>query len=576
MRQYLGPGLKQHQRRIVRICLGLLVALSLVMGPMGVPALSQGSLLPASAEVDAPPAADEPASTETVVLDTVNVSFDGLPLFQIAETGAQTAEDRLAIIEDRLDRNLETWIAAADLPDVTVQDEGAPTIYIGEQEILTVTAQDVQVNGYDSSTKLEDNLDALAGQWQFLLRDVLEQSRREKEAGYTQRAVVSILGILMAALLAHVLVGWIWRHYLGPLLDRLTFAESEKTHTQTFSVVNLFLSLTLVLVRGILWTAAIIHSTRYFLATQRWSSVVRRSLVNSFSAEILPVGDTSFSITDLLTLLLMLFVVVLVTRSLTNLLRSRVLQVTGINRGVQEAVAVLARYLLLVIGSIMVLQIWGLDLSSLTLLASALGIGVGLGLQNIAKDIGSGLVLVFERPIQVGEFIEFDDYMGVVERIGVRSTEIRTLDQISIIVPNSRFLDGEVTNWSHRNPLSRIHVPVGVAYKSDPEEVRKILLSVARSQPDVLAAPSPQVFFQAFGDSSLNFVLLVWTRHPSKQPKLRSDLNFAIAAAFQEHSIEIPFPQHDLHFVDGQVPIGLDPETRQLLTHLLQRQVKDI
>lgn len=471
----------------------------------------------------------------------------------------------MAIIQNRLDRNLEDWLAADELPDVSFRGEEASTIYIGEQEVLTVTTQDALANN-------AKDIETLAGQWQRLLRSVLKQSRLEREADYRQRALVSILGIFVAALLAHGLSGLLWRRYLRPMLDRLTFAESNTHPVPAFSLVNLFLSLTLVLVRVTIWVLAIIHSTRFFLVTQRWSRLVRHALINSFTAKILPLGDKSFSLTDFLTLLLLLFAVVLVTQSLTNLLRSRVLQAAGINRGVQEAVAILTRYLLLVIGSIMILQIWGLDLSSLTLLASALGIGVGLGLQNIAKDIGSGLVLVFERPIQVGEFIEFDDYMGVVERIGVRSTEIRTPDQVSVIVPNSRFLDSEVTNWSHRNPLSRIHIPIGVAYKSDPEQVRQILLAVARAQADVLAAPAPQVFFQSFGDNSLNFDLLVWTRHPSKQPQLKSDLNFAIAAAFHEQDIEIPFPQRDLHFVDGELPISLDAEMRQALMSLVQRR----
>ena len=562
-----GPRVRFRQCQVVLFCCGLLLSVALTIGFGQRVVWSQGRLLqPVQAPTEVAPGAQPVLPPAADMPDTAVVSFNGLPLFKIAETKSASAADRLAIIQNRLDRNLERWTTPDNTAQVRVQlpqEGGPPTLYIGEQEILTVTAQDIRVNGVDE-------LDDLAEQWRLLLEDVLSQSRREQETGYAQRAMVSILGILVAALLGHVLAGMVWRRYLGPLLDRLTFAESDEVHTQTFSVVNLFLNLTLTLVRGTLWTVAIIHCTRYFLVTQRWSSVVRRSLVNSFTAEILPVGDTSFSITDLLTLMLMLFVVVLATRSLTNLLRSRVLQVTGINRGVQEAVAILTRYLLVVVGSIMVLQIWGLDLSSLTLLASALGIGVGLGLQNIAKDIGSGLVLVFERPIQVGEFIEFDDYMGVVERSGVRSTEIRTLDQISIIVPNSRFLDSEVTNWSHRNPLSRIHVPVGVAYKSDPEQVRQILLSVARAQPDVLAAPAPQVFFQTFGDSSLNFDLLVWTRHPSKQPKLKSDLNFAIAAAFHEHDIEIPFPQRDLHLLDGELPIGLNANTQAILTQLIQ------
>lgn len=577
----------QHQRRWKTVCWGVLLGISLVIGAalqwgsltLGPPPVTAPVMAPVTAQImvqipgsavteTAPaqaPAPDTGLDTEPTISpdpETATVTFKGLPLFQVAETETQLASVRAAIIQNRLTDNLETWLSLPKLPMVTLADEGDPVIYVGDQPIVTVTVVDAAANQFATP-------DALAEEWQVLIQDMLQQSYRERQQGYTGRAIIAILGTVLAALLGHELTGIVWRRYLGPLLDRLTFADAPEPHPRAFSAVSLFLDITLALVRGTLWAVAIIHSTRYFLATQRWSSILRRAVLNSFTAEILPLGERSFSITDLLTLLLMLFIMVLATRSLTNLFRARVLQATGINRGVQEAVAILSRYLLLIIGSIMVLQIWGLDLSSLTLLASALGIGVGLGLQNIAKDIGSGLVLVFERPIQVGEFIEFDDYGGVVERIGVRSTEVRTLDQVSIIVPNSRFLDSEVINWSHRNPLSRIHIPIGVAYQSNPEQVRQILLTVARAQADVLAAPPPQVFFQSFGDNSLNFDLLVWTRHPSKQPKLKSDLNFAIAAAFHENGIEIPFPQRDVHF-DGGLPITLDNSLETLLRQLLR------
>ncbi|MCG8366921.1 MAG: mechanosensitive ion channel, partial [Pseudanabaenales cyanobacterium] len=254
----------------------------------------------------------------------------------------------------------------------------------------------------------------------------------------------------------------------------------------------------------------------------------------------------------------------------TNLLRSRVLQITRINRGAQEAVAILTKYSLISIGAIVILQVWGLDLSSLTLLASALGIGIGLGLQNIAKDFSSGLVLVFERSIQVGEFIEFGQFMGTVERIGARSTEIRTLDQVSIIVPNSRFLEQEVINWSHRNPISRIRLPVGVDYQSDPEMVKQALLEATQTDGDILSTPAPQVLFSRFGDSALEFELLVWINEPGKQPVIKSNLNFAIEASLRKHNIEIPFPQRDVNLAAGNLPIELSGKTIDVLTKLLK------
>jgi small-conductance mechanosensitive channel len=171
---------------------------------------------------------------------------------------------------------------------------------------------------------------------------------------------------------------------------------------------------------------------------------------------------------------------------------------------------------------------------------------------------------LFERPIQVGDFIEVGDLHGTVERIGARSTEIRTLDRVSIIVPNSRFLDSEVINWSHDNPLSRLHLPVGVAYGSDPHQIRSLLLETAAGHPKVLSSPPPQVFFKGFGDSALDFELLVWTAEPNKQFLLKSDLYFRLYEAFSQHQIEIPFPQQDLHLRSGRLELSPQLELAML------------
>ncbi|MEO1402501.1 MAG: mechanosensitive ion channel domain-containing protein [Cyanobacteria bacterium J06635_1] len=508
-------------------------------------------------------------STAQQSTETAEVVVEQLTLFEVADTSAtDSAEDRAAIINSRIERYLADPTAGNDRFTVQNNPEiGSPVIYVGDLELLTVTAADVTVHNRNNVGNTK-NKASLAQIWKRELQDVLPQARQERQQGYIPRAIGIISAILFAAIAAHWLAGRFWRRYLRPTLERLLFHD-ESPSSGTFTAVNLFLKLILFLVRVSIWCTAIYYSTRFFLITRQWRNIVTQTLYNSVTAQLLPVGDESFSLLELLLLLTMIFWVILGARAITNLLSSRVLRAAGINRGLQEAIAILSRYLLIIIGTIVVLQLWGLDLSSLTLLASALGIGIGLGLQNIAKDIGSGLVLVFERPIQVGDFIEFSDKMGTVERIGIRSTEVRTLDQVSIIVPNSQFLENEVTNWSHRNPLSRIHIPIGVAYACEPETVRSILLSVGRQHPEVVAAPAPQVFFQGFGDSALNFDLLVWIRTPSKQPIIKSDINFAIAKAFQAHEIDIPFPQRDLNLANGELPISLDSKTQALLTQLL-------
>ena len=222
----------------------------------------------------------------------------------------------------------------------------------------------------------------------------------------------------------------------------------------------------------------------------------------------------------------------------------------------------------MLLGAVVVLQIWGIDLSSLALIASGLGIGIGFGLQGLVRDFVSGLVLVFERPVQVGDFVDFGAVKGTVNRIGSRSTEIRTLDHVAIIVPNSRLLDQEIINWSHGNPVSRIRLPVGVAYASDPTQVKQVLLEACRQSDEILITPLPQVFFLGFGDNALRFELLVWIAQPHRQLVIKSDLYFAIEALLRQHHIEVPFPQRDLHLRTGSLPLEFGPDAQQWLQRM--------
>jgi small-conductance mechanosensitive channel len=220
----------------------------------------------------------------------------------------------------------------------------------------------------------------------------------------------------------------------------------------------------------------------------------------------------------------------------------------GIEFGAGHAIAVIARYIVVAIGFVVILQSAGIDLSAITVLAGALGLGLSFGLQNITQNLVSGLIVLIESPIKVGDRIEVAGITGNVTKIALRATTICTNDNIEIIVPNSQFISGNVINWSHSSRDVRVSVPVGVGYNSDPEVVKSILLKVAEQNEGVLNEPSPSVIFQDFGDSSLNFVLRVFTRKFISAPAvLQSDLNFAIFKEFKAHGIEIPFPQRDLH-----------------------------
>ncbi len=164
--------------------------------------------------------------------------------------------------------------------------------------------------------------------------------------------------------------------------------------------------------------------------------------------------------------------------------------------------------------------------------------------------------------------------MGTVERISVRSTEIRTMDAISVIVPNSRFLESEVINWTHQNPVSRLRLPVGVAYGINLTIVQESLIQAAQEHQDVLRQPEPQVLFRGFGDSSLDFDLLVWIAYPPQQFQIKSDLYFRIEEILRDHNVEIPFPQRDLHIRSGSLPVEISPQLSESLTQLSSNLAK--
>jgi small-conductance mechanosensitive channel len=209
----------------------------------------------------------------------------------------------------------------------------------------------------------------------------------------------------------------------------------------------------------------------------------------------------------------------------------------------------IAGYAVLVLGLMVGLQTAGVNLSSLTVLAGAVGIGIGFGLQTIINNFVSGLILMGERSVQIGDRIEMGDINGDVLRIGARSTSVRTNDNIMVIVPNAELVSGRVVNWSHRGDQRlRFRVPVGVSYDNDPHQVEELLLEAASENKSVLKDPAPRAVLKEFGDNSLNFELRVWTDEMTHNPtRFKSELNFAIWDKFKKHRIEIPFPQRDIH-----------------------------
>ena len=272
---------------------------------------------------------------------------------------------------------------------------------------------------------------------------------------------------------------------------------------------------------------------------ERLQSYLHRPLIDSPNMKV--------SVARLVIAIALLVLVLVLSGKLTALLDRRIAKRGHIDPGLRYTIARLFKYLLLTVGILTVLkQSFELDLTSIAVVFTALSVGIGFGLQYIAADIASGFILLFERPIRVGDRITIGDDEGDVQSIKLRTTIIYTNDRIAIIVPNSRLVSQRVINWSYGDPRARIAIPIGVATTSDVRLVTETLLRAAEDVDNVLTDPPPKVQFLKFGDYSLDFRLLVWTRQPSRHPQIKSDINYRIERLFRESGIEIPYKQEVL------------------------------
>ena len=479
------------------------------------------------------------------------IEIDGRELFEVAGYNLFPAEVRA----DWIHTQLKTVVESEENPQINIEtNNNLPIIIINNRYLLTVTTNDTP-SGIAPQEQAEI--------WAEKITQAVKIAQRERTKSYLFRRLFVAATVLLLSGVLHWFLGRIWQRS-HDFWSRVFRLERNNPESNRNKILHLGLSCSLLLIRISLWLIVFIYITNLFPLTRTWSDQISDRLIESFTVSLISIGNNSYSLLDFLILAVLEIALLIIANTLANFLLARVLVLTQINRGIREAIAIVIKYIFIFIGTIILLQVWGFDLSSLTILASAVGVAIGFGFQDIAKNFGSGLVLLFERPIQVGDFVEVNQYMGTVEYIGPRSTLIRTLDQISIIVPNSRFLESEVINWSHQNPISRIHIPVGVSYNSEVELVKTALLEAGQKCPDVLTFPAPQVLFLGFGDSAINFELLVWINHPQKQPIIKSELYFAITASLESHQIEIPYPQQDLHIRSGKLPVKLSIEPKDL------------
>jgi small-conductance mechanosensitive channel len=489
--------------------------------------------------------------------ETASVVLDGRQLFRVSESGGYSASDRADWIASRI----KMAVNSERPPELTVEMRNQlPVIFLNGEQVLTVTNQDIFKG---------EILEERAEFWSEIIKKAIKQAQQERSVEYLQRQFIITCLALIITLIISRFLGQLQKYPVRTAIQRIIPRIAKTNSKQPSNLTTLF-RLKLGLVQFILWLLFIFLITELFPFSRHWRYQFVDLLTGSLTNSWFKLGERSYSILNLLILIGLFWGLIILSATLTNLLRTKILQITRMNRGSQEVISIITKYGLISIGTIVLLQIWGLNLSSLALIGSALGVGIGFGFQDIAKNFASGLVLLFERSIQVGDFIQVGQHLGTVERVGARSIVLKTLDRISIIVPNSQLLAEEVTNWSHDNPVSRLHLPVGVAYGSDVEKVKEALLKVAEEHPEVLRYPQPQVFFNSFGESSLDFELLVWTSDPSRQIRLKSDLYFQIEKMLKQQQIEIPFPQRDLHLRSGNLPLTLSPQLENYLLSFLR------
>jgi small-conductance mechanosensitive channel/CRP-like cAMP-binding protein len=274
--------------------------------------------------------------------------------------------------------------------------------------------------------------------------------------------------------------------------------------------------------------------------------VLLAKLYEIFTTQILDIGGSKFSIASISILLGLIFLAFFTSRLISEIVRRSLLTRLRINRGLQEAITVFIKYLLITLSCTIILQTVGVNLSSLAVVAGVIGIGIGFGLQNLSSNFISGIVLLFEQTLKVGDYIEIGELKGIIEKISIRSTILRTDDDLFVIVPNQKLIENNTVNWSYGGHTCRIHIPITVAPDTDLLVLTEALLTAARHEPRVLQNPPSEVRFHKFNRDALEFELLVWIDNPDANEPIRSSLNFRIAYEIKARGIKVPLPTREI------------------------------
>jgi len=374
-------------------------------------------------------------------------------------------------------------------------------------------------------------------------------------AGYEMIAILVFYTVLF--LLVFTLIVWLMQKMISAMIELMLLNMPFQIIRQNAPHIVLEIAPVLILVHATIWFSVTLKTLWVFPTLEAALSAIVSMQVIVFSRIITPGA--------VLLVVFALYATFLASRGVNAFLIQEVLPRYRVERGVQESITRLVHYAIISIGFLILMKLIGFKFGDIAIIGGALGVGIGFGLKEIVNNFVSGLILLFERPVKVGDVIVVGQDMGEVMSLGLRATTVQTFDNAEIVIPNAELITLPVTNWTLATKSVRVRVPVGVAYGTDLESVLKILLSCAERNPSVLTQPPAKALFLAFGNSSLDFELRVWISDFNDKLRVLSELNLDIDSEFHDAGIEIPFPQSDLHLrtIDGEAAAVLQQVSKK-------------
>ncbi len=376
----------------------------------------------------------------------------------------------------------------------------------------------------------------------FLLIMIVSATPFLALAGYSRLAEflqtrIIVTGVLVGFLL---LLRLVFREALAHLLRLAHRRRSDEPEDETRHQLTLFwggLVIDVLLILPTLYLLLLVYGVPSTIVTL-WAE----QLLTGFK-----LGEVTISLVDILFAILVLTLGLFASGLVRRWLSEKMLPNTYLDYGIRNSISAGISYIGVIVALILAIATLGISLSNLALVAGALSVGIGFGLRTVVENFVAGLLLLIERPIKVGDWVVVGPNEGMVRHISVRSTEIETFDRSAVIVPNSDLIASPVTNWTHKNRIARIIIPLRIYYGEDTRKVQQLLLDSTKDIDDILAFPEPYVLFNAFGESALEFELRCYIRETDRYLDVKTDLHFAIDDSFRENGIQMPFPQQDIY-----------------------------